>query len=119
MGAGGCLPPEVGDGLCGALPTHAHSPQCVADIGVMLNKVPRQMLLLFKANDCLRHLDRKLGASSASLIATARHTARALVGHARQSGSWVTYLASLADLALVELALASWSLRCAARSLLE
>ena len=28
------------------------------DIGAMMNNVPRQMLLLFKANDCLRHLDR-------------------------------------------------------------
>jgi hypothetical protein len=84
----------------------------------MLNKVPRQMLLLFKANDCLRHLDRKLGASSATLLATARHTARALVGHAWHSGSWVTYLTSLADLALVELALAAWSVRCAAKRLL-
>jgi hypothetical protein len=29
----------------------------------MLNSVPREMLLIFKTNDCLRHLDRRLGSS--------------------------------------------------------
>lgn len=85
----------------------------MADIGAMLNKVPRQMLLLFKANDCLRHLDRRLGSTATTTLATARHTARALVGHAAKSGCWVAYLTSLAELALVELALFSYSLRCA------
>ena len=64
------------------------------DIGVMLNQVsrpylslfkknsrlcllsatvlqvPRQMLLLFKANDCLRHVDRQLGCSLNTVIST-------------------------------------------------
>lgn len=83
----------------------------MADIGAMLNKVPRQMLLLFKANDCLRHLDRRLGSSAAMMLDTARHTARALVGHAAKSGCWLAYLSSLADLAFVEIALFSYSLR--------
>ena len=30
-------------------------------IAEVLNRVPRQMLLLFKTNDCLRHTDRVLG----------------------------------------------------------
>lgn len=32
------------------------------EITELLNTVPREMLLLLKMNDCLRHIDRELGA---------------------------------------------------------
>ncbi|CAM9216254.1 unnamed protein product, partial [Heterosigma akashiwo] len=40
------------------------------EISTMLNSVPRQMLLLFKANDCLRHIDRRLGAPVNTFLIT-------------------------------------------------
>jgi aarF domain-containing kinase len=84
------------------------------DIAAMLNKVPRQMLLLFKANDCLRHVDRRLGSPANTLISTARHTSQALVAHARASGSWRAYVKALCEKWMLELALLTLSLRQAA-----
>lgn len=48
------------------------------EITEVLNRVPRQMLLLFKANDCLRHIDRALGAPVNTFCITALHCAEAL-----------------------------------------
>eukprot|EP00802_Teleaulax_amphioxeia_P009485 Tamp_09502.p1 GENE.Tamp_09502~~Tamp_09502.p1 ORF type:complete len:492 (-),score=58.02 Tamp_09502:375-1850(-) len=81
------------------------------DIAAMLNKVPRQMLLLFKANDCLRHVDRRLGSPANTLISTARHTGHALVAHARASGSWTAYVTAVLERWMLELALLTLSLR--------
>ena len=74
----------------------------------MLNQVPRQMLLLFKANDCLRHVERRLGAHANSLESTARHTAQALVGHAFKTRSLLAIARAVCELWLLEAALFSW-----------
>lgn len=37
----------------------------------MLDKVPREMLLLFKMNDCLRHIDHALGVRSVNTLVIA------------------------------------------------
>jgi len=51
----------------------------LADIIKMLDAVPRQMLLLFKMNDCLRHIDIALGARHADGLAIAgRYAARTI-----------------------------------------
>jgi len=42
------------------------------EISTMLDSVPRQMLLLFKANDCLRHIDRQLGAPINTFVITGK-----------------------------------------------
>jgi aarF domain-containing kinase len=58
------------------------------DIIAMLDVVPRQMLLLFKMNDCLRHLDFALGVPSFnSLIISGRLAATAILRDDIQRGS--------------------------------
>eukprot|EP00959_Pyramimonas_sp_CCMP1952_P135464 2834290-Pyramimonas_sp.AAC.2 len=52
----------------------------------VLNVVPRQMLLLFKMNDCLRHVDRSLGAPVNTFVVTAEHCASAL--WREQTATW-------------------------------
>lgn len=60
------------------------------EISLVLNRVPRQMLLLFKCNDCLRHIDRKLGAPVNTFLITAKTCARALWAHETEQGAWRT-----------------------------
>lgn len=55
----------------------------------VLNRVPRQMLLLFKANDCLRHIDRALGAPVNSFCITAEACADARYREETKRGFWV------------------------------
>ena len=39
----------------------------------MLDIVPRQMLLIFKMNDCLRHVDMALGSPANNLVVAGRY----------------------------------------------
>lgn len=58
------------------------------DIIAMLDVVPRQMLLLFKMNDCLRHLDYALGVPSFnSLLISGKLAALAILRDEIQHGS--------------------------------
>ena len=41
-------------------------------IAIVLGRLPREMLLLLKTNDCLRHSDRRLGAPINSFLITLR-----------------------------------------------
>eukprot|EP00903_Cladosiphon_okamuranus_P008942 g8557.t2 len=43
-----------------------------SEIAMLLAKVDRQMLLLFKTNDCLRHIDRTLGAPINTFVIAAK-----------------------------------------------
>ena len=45
----------------------------------MLGTLPRQMLLLLKLNDCLRHIDFRLGSPTNTLIVCGRYAARAVL----------------------------------------
>ncbi|EJK48698.1 hypothetical protein THAOC_32483 [Thalassiosira oceanica] len=67
----------------------------------MLDVVPRQMLLIFKMNDCLRHLDMALGCPGNPLVTAGRYASRrVLEGEVRGAGggwlcklrSWLSYL---------------------------
>merc|ERR1711924_487266 len=58
----------------------------IKEISTVLNRVPRQMLLLFKCNDCLRHIDRALGAPVNSFCITALTTADALLAEETKGG---------------------------------
>lgn len=49
------------------------------EITELLNTVPREMLLLLKMNDCLRHIDRELGAPVNSSLITAEESVKALL----------------------------------------
>ena len=66
------------------------------DIIDMLDVVPRQMLLIFKMNDCLRHLDMALGCPGNPLVTAGRYASRRVlegeVGGAR--GGWLARLRS-------------------------
>ena len=46
-----------------------------------MDRVPRQLLLLLKMSDCLRHLDRALGATVNTHVVTAHACADALIAH--------------------------------------
>ena len=48
------------------------------EITVVLDRVPRQLLLLLKMSDCLRHLDRSLGGTTNTDVVTAHACADAL-----------------------------------------
>lgn len=49
------------------------------EITEILNSVPREMLLLLKMNDCLRHIDRELGSPVNSSLITAEESIKALL----------------------------------------
>jgi aarF domain-containing kinase len=61
----------------------AYVADAAGEISALLAKVPRELLLLLKTNDCLRALDAQLGAGPASLVATARESERALAAAGR------------------------------------
>jgi aarF domain-containing kinase len=50
----------------------------LVDILTMIDKLPRQMVLLLKMNDCLRHIDYALGSPTNSLIIAGRVAAQAV-----------------------------------------
>lgn len=56
-----------------------HDNRYYFEITELLNTVPREMLLLLKMNDCLRHIDRELGAPVNSSLITAEESVRALL----------------------------------------
>lgn len=50
----------------------------IVDILELLDNVPRQMLLLFKMNDCLRHIDHALDSPTNTLVTAGTYAARAI-----------------------------------------
>jgi len=58
--------------------------QYASHIADILNRVPREMLLLFKTNDCLRHADRMLGTPINTFIITGRVCVRELAAERRR-----------------------------------
>lgn len=55
-----------------------YAQQYLKEIIQMLDKVPRQMLLLFKMNDCLRHIDHALGSPANTMVVAGKYAAQAL-----------------------------------------
>ena len=56
-----------------------YAQQYLGEIIKMLDKVPRQMLLLFKMNDCLRHIDHVLGSNAnTNLVISGKYAAKAV-----------------------------------------
>jgi aarF domain-containing kinase len=58
--------------------------QYAEQIGQLLARIPRQLLLLLKTNDCLRAVDAELGAGVGTYVITARECARALARARRE-----------------------------------
>jgi aarF domain-containing kinase len=59
----------------------------------LLARIPREMLLLLKTNDCLRHIDNALGSPANTLLVTGRYAAAAV--YHNESGWWNRVLAWL------------------------
>lgn len=72
----------------------------IKEIFSLLDLIPRQMLLLLKMNDCLRHVDFALGSPSNTLVVAGSYASAALYEHnhvhakTRQSlfKNWMDYL---------------------------
>lgn len=64
------------------------------DILNMIGTLPRQMLLLLKMNDCLRHIDYALGSPTNTLVVAGRLAAQAVYEHQQQQttmGFWYRF----------------------------
>jgi aarF domain-containing kinase len=75
-----------------------YAQQYLNEIILMLDKVPRQMLLLFKLNDCIRHIDTALGSSANSLVISGKYASELVYNHAKERFSffegireWIKY----------------------------
>jgi aarF domain-containing kinase len=68
-----------------------YAKQFLGDIFVLLGILPRQMLLLLKMNDCLRHIDIALGSPTNTLVVAGKYASRAVYEHERmREGSSVS-----------------------------
>jgi aarF domain-containing kinase len=56
----------------------AYAQEYLLEINKVLSKVPRQLLLLFKTNDCLRSIDSTLKAPINSFLLTSRYCTLAI-----------------------------------------
>ena len=83
------------------------------EIGALLARVPRELLLLLKTNDNLRAVDAELGAGVSTYLITARECTRALAKARQQEmPGWRSFAASLGEGVKLEGRL--WALRAAA-----
>lgn len=55
-----------------------YAKQFLTDIFVLLGVLPRQMLLLLKMNDCLRHIDFALGSPTNTLVVAGKYASKAV-----------------------------------------
>ena len=67
----------------------AYAERYAKEITLVLDRVPRQMLLLLKMSDCLRHLDRALGGDNNTHVLTAHACADALFAEDRDVRAWL------------------------------
>jgi aarF domain-containing kinase len=58
-----------------------YAKQFLKDIFVLLGILPRQMLLLLKMNDCLRHIDFALGSPTNTLVVAGKYASKAVHEH--------------------------------------
>ena len=68
----------------------------LVDILTMIDKLPRQMVLLLKMNDCLRHIDYSLGSPANNLVCAGRLAAEAVYEHQiqlKENGVWKRFQA--------------------------
>ncbi|KAH8045227.1 hypothetical protein JL721_12675 [Aureococcus anophagefferens] len=67
----------------------AYAERYAKEITLVLDRVPRQMLLLLKMSDCLRHLDRALGGDNNTHVLAAHACADALFAEDRDVRAWL------------------------------
>ena len=59
----------------------------LVDILTMIDMLPRQMVLLLKMNDCLRHIDYALGSPTNTLVIAGKVAAQAVYEHSTEGGN--------------------------------
>ena len=73
----------------------------------LLARIPREMLLLLKTNDCLRHIDIALGSPANTMLVTGRYAAAAVYHHERgwwkRLFAWFDYMHILLRIQIYEL----------------
>lgn len=85
--------------------------QHAAEIGSLLAKLPRELLLLLKTNDCLRSVDKELEAGYNTFVVTARECVRTINADAQsRRPGWRSTLAGLKDRLGLEARLQAMSL---------
>lgn len=85
-----------------------YSVHYASEIGDLLARIPRELLLLLKTNDNLRAVDAELGAGVSTYLITARECTRALAEHrAAQVPGWRSYGASWVESVRLESRLAA------------
>jgi len=88
-----------------------YAAQYAKGIAVVLQSVPRPMLLLFKTNDCLRHAERQLSSGVNSFLITLRFCIGSILKETRQERQKQhSGLSVLARLAEARLAFFGWLL---------
>ena len=98
----------------------------LVDILTMIDMLPRQMVLLLKMNDCLRHIDYALGSPTNTLVIAGKVAAQAVYEHNTKENSnlskwkrlsaWLDYIRVLWRIQLYELG-TWWMERSKANSL--
>jgi predicted unusual protein kinase regulating ubiquinone biosynthesis (AarF/ABC1/UbiB family) len=79
-----------------------YAQQYMTDIFSLLDILPRQMLLLLKMNDCLRHIDYALGSPTNTLVVAGKFASRAVYeDQRRHSDSWTRTFQAWFDYRLV------------------
>jgi len=63
----------VGNGGGDKLVIQGYAQRYLKEIVAMLDIVPRHMLIIFKMNDCLRHVDMALGSPANNLVVAGRY----------------------------------------------
>lgn len=78
-----------------------YAKQFLSEIFTLLGVLPRQMLLLLKMNDCLRHIDVALDSPTNTLVIAGKYASRALYFHEWQEShdsltgrmkAWLDYI---------------------------
>jgi len=87
-----------------------YAQQYMAQISTMLCRMPRDLLLLLKTNDCLRAVDASLGQPISNFVVIAREATRALeeerLSHATRGRVWLTQALVALHMARLEVRMA-------------
>lgn len=89
----------------------AYTGKYAAEIGALLARIPRELLLLLKTNDCLRAVDAELGAGVGNYLITARACSKALADQrAAELPGWRAVLVTTMERVRLETRLAVFSM---------
>lgn len=91
--------------------TSKYAKEYADEVGVILRRLPRETLLLLKAQDCTRNLDIALGAPVNTLVVTARYAQRAINAErlAMSGGGVLVRLHNFYETALLEAGMSTLS----------